>query len=216
MIDKLKSMLIWTYRIIKHLLIYLVVLTPLEIIGLIILFPVLLFVSKDSYSLPKYLAWFDNDTLDGINGSYSFRKDMKTRAEDDPSFLRLAYARYVWIALRNPLNSFQYQKLGIPLMLQIGPTRHLGDTNVGDMDYCGTEITEVDIFDTKVRTYWELYTIIPYRVPFYKQPLCIRIRLGWKLTSIRGIAQFALVFNPVMPFRGTCTHLNIIDGEFKD
>ncbi len=171
---------------------------PLELLGMVVLAVVLPFIKREAVQLPKFVRWFDNyesyylahnaSDLDGLIGPDYYLADNKI---DTSTAFKLFKARYNWLAIRNPLNYFQYMYLGAevdekPLLLTVAPPLMLDIDAEGGSEYAQT-------IDGK---YYEYYYIIPYkRFP----GKALRLRWGHKITSRRklsGREQFVFVISP--------------------
>ena len=174
----------WLIRIPIHLMKWLFIKIPMQLLGMIVLAPLLLFIPRDKEYLPKYFKWFDNadyyrkpkgSQIDGLSGDPGYRNQFK-----DPTGW---WARYCWLALRNPINYFQYYKLGVAYELG----------NISDISYSGNRFTSdwirkggsnnSGLFVAEVRirnrTYWELYWVFNW-----SDDRCLRLRLGWKINQV--------------------------------
>lgn len=193
--------------LIKNFLIWLLVVLPLTLLGMVILALYLPFLSREAKVLPRYLKWFDNwsgPERDGLAGyeHYSHPSQVHKRPSDMEGFC----ARYRWLALRNPVNYFQYSALGKwidPLGFQPLDGSKI-DLNVGDRSKEGLSYTYAAIFFMqqlmcKVK---ELYWVKAYTI--FGRRLCIRLRVGHKLNhsdSKAYMAQWVFSFSPFHPNR---------------
>ena len=178
-------------KCIKHFLVWLLLITPLQLLGavlLLIYLPIHLALInhnlRSSIKLPYFLRWFDN--ADQYVG------------RDTSTYIRVFnsgyYNLYTWLAWRNPLNYFGYTKLGV-----INTTNNtLPDDNIGDATGLqeGTRNITVTI-DGK--EYFEYYYIKKYGTN-----KCVRIRMGWKLagTEPGQISQWVFVISPYHSYKG--------------
>src|SRR3982750_1965184 len=90
-------------RLIKGLITLSLVILPLELVGILILYPVCRL--RGPKPLPVFLNWFDNaDHYFGRDTSVYF-----AGRDSGP------YEMYYWLAIRNPLNYFGYSVLGVTL-----------------------------------------------------------------------------------------------------
>ena len=216
-------------RIFLHTLIFFCVLTPLKLVGLLVLPWVLLFVPRDREYLPKLFRWFDNQEyhyaidkldpeIDGLAGDKLYRSQRNLR--DDSGFWKLWYERFIWLAIRNPVNYFQYAVLGLHVSagyellyhyttlpsdswkLQVGNTKNM---------YCGFARHDIRSYMKPKRDYWEYYWVKPYNL--FGTRRCIRLRMGWKIGNIKNLddhflqskaVQFTYNLNPWKTFEGTC------------
>lgn len=181
-------------NIIKHLLLFLLVILPLQLIGALLIIPSCILQEPTALiPLPKFLKWFDNaDQYVGRNT----QTYMAVYASGK-------WARYCWLAWRNPLNYFGYTILGIEIdqslkVLDDSPK----DIDIGDTTHSGTYTGLISLGN---KQYWELYKIIPYSL--FGNKLCLRIRLGWKLehTSDLKVGQrceWVFVISPFHAYTG--------------
>ena len=174
----------WLYRIPLHLLKWLLIKIPMQLLGMIILAPLLLFIPRDKEYLPRMFKWFDNadyyrkpkgSLIDGLSGDPEHRNQYK-----DPTGW---WARYYWLAIRNPINYFQYYKLGVAYELgNVTDIQHSGNRYTSDwirnktFKNNGLFIAEVTI---KNKVYWELYWVFNWN-----DSQCLRLRLGWKINQV--------------------------------
>src|SRR5690349_2988503 len=108
-------MILFIYRLIKRVLQWVIILLPLMLLGFIVLAVVLPFIPKDTEVLPKWLRWFDNYSGyrneypigDGLSGDPDYR--IRRRLDGHKN---LYWERLNWLALRNPVNYFNYKVLG--------------------------------------------------------------------------------------------------------
>lgn len=186
-------------RFLKHLLMFIGIILPLTVIGWIILYPVLLVLPKSSTALPRALVWFDNVDGDGLIGDLSNQQRNADKGIDPEG----AYAKYKWIAFRNPIQGFKYLVLGAPaneinLVTSVSRSYIVGQP-VGDYTSGGTLFAYSDN-----RQYYEYYYIIPYKVLTLN--LCVRIRFGWKLIGIadkpREYISWTFALSPWHTYRG--------------
>tara|TARA_R110002126_G_scaffold13516_1_gene58506 strand:+ start:268 stop:879 length:612 start_codon:yes stop_codon:yes gene_type:complete len=176
-------------KFIKHILVFFFVKFPLQIIGIPILAVLLLFIPEDREYLPKKFRWWDNHERytegnigdDSLSGSSHIRNEWS----NPTGWL----ARFYWLALRNPVNYFQYNILGrvkkSPYTLDVQRVRGFSfpsnKTNpkkwlqVGTHEYNtrGWYYQEVTNGDDKL---WEFYVIYPLFKKWH-----FRFRAGWKL-----------------------------------
>jgi hypothetical protein len=90
------SIILFIYRLFKHLGILLFICIPLEVIGWFILLPVCYFKGTNIAPLPTYLKWFDN--ADQYVGRDTSTYEQVVKSD--------WFNRYVWLAYRNPINAF--------------------------------------------------------------------------------------------------------------
>lgn len=118
-------------RLLRHTLVLLLMKVPLQLVGIVVLLPVLavLNIKGPIDRLPRPLRWFDNaesflverglkvtEEIDGVYG------DVYDPA--DKSWLSRTWQSYVWLGWRNPVNYFQTVTLG----------RVVDDTSAGVTD----------------------------------------------------------------------------------
>lgn len=188
MIELLK----FVYRLIKGLTTFIIVILPLQLVGILILYPVCYLVGPKP--LPAFLRWFDNaDQYIGRDTSVYF-------SVRDSGTANI----YYWLAIRNPLNYFGYQVLGVTLSGTELQTLHtaLDSINVGDgtNDHEGLLYSEVKQED---KTYYEYYYIKKYAI--FKQIKCFRFRLGHKFTEISKNSehvQWCFIISPYHSYDG--------------
>lgn len=183
-------------RIVKHLIILFLIVLPLQLIGMAVLAIVLPFIKKDTHNLPKYLKWFDNyefyyqedleDGLDGLAGPINYRKQRNIYPYGKYNYFKLLYERYIWLAIRNPVNYFKYSKLGIVWDRTARVTESNMKYNVGDQSDRGFFYQQVRL-DGK--NYYEYYWV--YKYPFIQK--CIRIRIGHKFGDPKYINNYSTV-----------------------
>ncbi len=180
-------MLKFLFRLLKHSLILLCVLLPLEVVGWLVLLPVIYFnqhrlIYGGSIKLPKLFRWFDNADI-----YEEFGRNPITYFKDVvPSGV---WYRYYWLAFRNPLNYFGYKVLGWKADINI-PGSAVGDSSG---DHAG-------IFRiTHIPPVYEYYLIHKWSAT-----KCLRFRLGWKLqnTKCGEWCQWVLVFQPYRSYGG--------------
>lgn len=168
----------------------------LQLVSIIVLPIVLLFVKKESETLPNAFAWFDNAEIrlgigakdDGLAGYPGYRAEMIPK-------YGLYLTRYIWLAFRNPVNYFQYNVLGAVIYADncIKDTEYY-DAGVGNKegDHEGLSILSLHTVYGKTRT-------DVYYVKKLTSTRCIRIRIGHKLKdpSFGGLylAQFVFTIN---------------------
>ncbi len=181
------------FRILRYLGFFLVVTLPLTVLGIICLAIYLPFCTKNPLNsieakLPRLLRFFDCADLYAEFG----RNPITYLTVVCP---KGRYARFVWIALRNPLNYFSYKYLGVTpqssivcltLSQTFSKSMPAGSkTTVGDsaQDAAGKFYVEY-LIDSKF--YYEYYIV--YKYPTYVDtylfrgtPTCLRFRLGHKL-----------------------------------
>lgn len=204
-----------TKSLVKHLLTLISIKLPLQIVSIPILAIALLFYLKDKrckgdlhdQRLPDFLKWLDNgDVLDrayGLNGDLGYQ--LKYSNLESPWTLYIM--RLNWLAFRNPINYFQYHKLGIQQediedLIYISERATFIGEEVGDWSSPG--VREVDILLTTGKTAFERYWI--YQYPFWPTK-CFRARIGWKFSNISKIDrakhfQWVFTVQPIKDYRG--------------
>ncbi len=188
-------------RFMKHLVTFLVFVLPLTILGWVILYPALLLLPKEATSLPRYLRWFDNVDGDGLIGD-TINVARNLALGVDPFGV---YAKYKWIAFRNPIQGFKYLVLGMPnkegMQSYYDTKVELPSLLVGDYTTGGYVIHETTVNNTR---YYEYYYIKPYRL--FNKSVCVRARFGWKLAGQfdrpRENISWTFAFNPFHTYRG--------------
>lgn len=182
-------------RLIDFMLMFFCFLLPMMIIGAIILLFVCPFMPKDKLQLPKYFRWWDN--VD----SYIGRDTRVYQSVCQQGW----WARYCWLAWRNPINYFDYVHLGLKWNgTELYDVYNSNEDDVGDGTYPGWRHIEVVQYDGKEwKPYFEYYLI--YKYPFAPK-YCLRFRCGWKIGDNKNkpdtLSQWCLVFNPLMPYTG--------------
>lgn len=113
-------------HIVVQLIKFLFIVLPLELLGLIVVAVALIPTLRDrrilqddlqEQRLSSIFRWFDvGDTIDqkyGLNGDLPYQLRFLDGDIVNPSAFKVWRMRYNWLALRNPLNWFQYNVLGI-------------------------------------------------------------------------------------------------------
>jgi len=172
----------------------------LQLVSIIVLPFVLPFIGKDKETLPDFLAWFDNNEIRMKNGKMDdgLAGYPEYRAEMIPKY-GLFLTRYIWLALRNPVNYFQYKVLGASIYPRITMYNAVAyDAQVGNKEgeHEGLSILEAV---TDVEGDREVLATDVYYVKKLTSTRCVRIRIGHKLKdpTYRDfyIAQFVLTIN---------------------
>lgn len=151
------------------------------IIGWLILPIILLFVSNTQYKLPALFRWWD--CVDSYIG-----RDTSVYE----SICKKGYwARYTWLAFRNPINYFGYKVLGFQFDgTEMYFTYNPEEFDIGDTSKPGERKIEL-LKNEKV--YYEFYLIKKW-----SQTKCLRIRIGWKIkdnmNAIGSWCQWVFVF----------------------
>jgi len=163
-------------QIIKHVGVFLLVVLPLTLLGILVL-PV---------TLPfGYVPWaMDNDTPDGRDGP--FRPGL--------TGWKKMLNQYDWLALRNPIHNFKVHKLGVrwrdiaeypPVKIGFSETEWLGSTAFRGIQYRRGE--------GNGKRYFELYVLCPVLLG-----RGLRVRIGWKFGPgpEQPIAQWVFTIHP--------------------
>ncbi len=200
----------FTGRLIKHVGLLLGVLLPLEIIGWVILLPILLVV-KDNLRLPVIFKWFDNADLWVGRNTETYEGIVKQGT----------WARYVWLAWRNPINYFGYAVMGYTVPAEGMPpvSEQIGVPGIGDHSKPGfyyIELTWIEkhlIFNplsvlntnslTEVEVAKRIYEY--YYVHQWSADRCLRFRMGHKIGAIErnkpgSTMQYVSVIQPYKDF----------------
>lgn len=178
-------------RFLKHLLIFVCVLIPLQIVSAVLLPFVLPFYRGP---LPRALRWFDN--ADQFNG-----RDTSVYKSVIQQGIRY---QYYWLVLRNPLNYFGYFVLGLTINANFTQRilHNAPDGEVGDATNCvpGLFYTEVEM---EGKTYYEYYYIKTYTIGSTVR--CLRVRIGHKFgddVSYGQHTQFVGLISPWHSYSG--------------
>ena len=182
------------WRIFTHILILLLVCIPLELIGCIVLLPVVYYQGGVFTQLPRIIRWFDN--ADQFIG-----RDTSTyQAVAESGW----WNRYLWLAFRNPSNYFGYTVLGHKVKEKLSLVSYDADTAslpIGDRvgENPGTEYTVVNDAGTEV---WQYHKIIKW-----SDTKCARFLIGWKIFDIEknevgSIIQWACTIQPYKDYTG--------------
>ncbi len=184
-------MLLFTCRLIKHLFVLFIIIFPLQLLGVIVLLPVLT-VNRGSRQLPKVLRYFDNADM------YIGRDTSVYDSVRDSGI----WNQFVWLALRNPLNYFGYTVLGTCPQTSIEALEEtISSERIGDTTSPGFYHAEALIDG---RRYFEYYWIYKYNMmPKY----CFRLRLGHKLKYVKenklnNYIQWVCVISPFHSYTG--------------
>lgn len=206
----MKELVKFVFRFLKHLLVFVCILFPLQVLGALVL---LLYLPINRISvvaklvkklspnirLPYILRWFDNADI---------YPDIK---RDSSTYVGIWsqgwWAQYCWLAWRNPLNYFGYKILGLDINTGVTVDQKIytgqDSLNVGDAtgQKSGLFYTEVGVDD---KIYYEYYYIYVYTLPTKSTPLCVRFRMGHKLGEITDpkFCQYVSVISPFHSFRG--------------
>src|SRR5690606_22399774 len=84
-------------------------------------------------------------------------------------------ARFHWLAIRNPINYFQYKVLGRELSVNNSIKKIKGDLKVGTHDW-NTRGYYYQEVENDGETLWELYVVYPLFKNYH-----FRLRMGWKI-----------------------------------
>lgn len=182
----MSSIFKFIYRLVLNILMLVFVSLPLELLGIIILLPVVYWnqrklLSGGSCQLPYILRWFDCADI------YSkFKRDPFTY------FARVipngVLYRYYWLALRNPCNYFGYNVLGFRSDLDI-PSTDIGDMTGG----------QPGLHTVESQGRYEYYLIYKWN-----DKKCFRFRMGWKLSDTKtgDFVQRVFVVQPYKDYFG--------------
>ena len=186
-------MLLFIYRLILQTITFFFLLLPLMLIGAIILPFVCPFISKDELQLPALFRWWDNAD------SYLNRDTSAYKTVCQAGW----WSRYCYIAWRNPINYFDYLRMGLIWRgNEVYTTYNPDEDNIGDgfNQIPGWRHIEVNQNGKK---YWEYYLIYVY--PFNKK-VCFRWRSGYKIKDKNNptgtITQWCLVLSPWKEYDG--------------
>lgn len=192
-------MLLAIFRFVTQLLKFLIVVLPLMIAGWFILAILLLFIPNNDTKLPALFRWFDN--VDGYIG--------RDTSVFDAVCAQGWWARYCWMAWRNPINYFGYMYLGFQFTsggkyLSVDPSQF----NVGDTSQAGFRYIEYEQNDTSIDAIM-LGGKIYYEYCYIKKwsaTKCLRFRFGWKIVNnsnpIGSYCQWVFVFQPHKAYTG--------------
>lgn len=174
------------YRFVKHFIVWCLQ-ELLVLAGIPILAIALLFVPRNATKLPYFLRWFDSWDV-GLSGNGDYYASQK-----DPTGW---WARFNWLALRNPINYFNYKYLAVDDHLhEITRSGHDNKTVLTDGGYSYVEMAEC----VTGKVYYEY--ILEYKYHLFGKPVSFRFRLGWKFAgrSHDGKYQWVLQFHPFKP-----------------
>ncbi len=201
-------------------MIYLFICLPLQLVGIPLVALAVLVQPWDAYRLPKFLKWFDL----ADNYPEEFARSNETYvAQILPAG---KFARFNYIALRNPTNYFCYKYLSVKFLRisAFGCSRSLQPDyldamdpelakvlllqDIGDNGVSGLSEIEIDgiTIDDTAKHVWEYYRI--YRYTIFGITKCVRIRIGWKLSEFSDEnqgkwLQWVFVISPFHSFTGT-------------
>ncbi len=192
-------------RFIFRLSQWLLICLPLMVLGTAVLAIVLPFIPASAETLPKALAWFDNysgralgyPAGDGLSGDPTYRA--KRFLEGHTNQL---WERYYWLALRNPINYFDYTILGHTYGEAVGITALIleGSMSVSDAPPVtpGFKYLELDDNGTTLYEYYyvsKAYTLFGHKYEF-------KVRFGHKIGNIHEATpgqttQWVFDINPI-------------------
>jgi hypothetical protein len=187
----------------------------------------------ENQRLPKLLSWWDvGDPIDrkyGLNGDLGYQSKQFLNSddalregvlynavalmydrEDEGKWIpwyKIYWARFNWLALRNPANGFQYNVLGLKVEDIYQPIELINNTHdnevhaeglgvtlldfhklpeVGNWSNAGYRYTNMQTISKRVlgdSTAREIYLVYLYPKWFKvrEQRMCLRIRIGYKL-----------------------------------
>ncbi len=173
-------------RLLKNVGLLVFILWPLELLGILILLPIIALnqrqlSSKGSIKLPVCFRWFDNaDIYEEFN-----RNSVTYLSKVVPEGVLY---RYYWLAIRNPLNYFGYKVLGYKATRAIAGSP-IGDDNGKTPGYVVYDVDNVYEY---------------YYIKKWSATKCLRFRLGWKLQNTKAgeWAQWVLVLQPYKDYWG--------------
>ncbi len=162
--DCFSGILLFVYRLSINTLSFLLIQIPLQIIGILILYPVCRVYSIGAF--PFALRWFDSAD------PYVNRDTSQIQQVNQQTTLQ----KYYWVAIRNPINYFAYRYLGFVFPQN---TKYIlyGNLDVGDStgDEPGYRYLETD------QGYYEyLY------VKRLGETKCFYFRMGWKVGDLKN------------------------------
>ncbi len=176
------------YRLITRLIIFLVICVPVMLLGMIVLLPYLPF--SNSKQLPYLLRWFDC-------ADFYVGRDTGTYE----GVVALGWwARYTWLAFRNPMNYFDYQYLGLHISTPIEYIRYNPEEDL--IDNKNKEgLRYVEIVNGDGKTYYEYFYIKKLSAT-----KCFRFRMGWKIKDKDQydgkVIQWCFVISPYYSYTG--------------
>lgn len=183
--------LLFIYRLIRNLAVLFCIALPLEISGWFILLVVLLFVPKTQLKLPRAFIWFDCADM-YVGRDYSVYQAVCAQGY---------WARYLWLAWRNPCNYFGYTHLSFIFnstgkYLIANPNEfNVGNTTGAIPGFRYIEYVQND------GTYYEYCWIKKWN-----SAKCLRFRMGWKIENnsnpINSYCQWVTVLQPYIDYSG--------------
>ena len=194
--------------VIKHLITFLFVKLPLNVLGFVVVGVVLVFYIRDkrimradllSQRFPKLLYWWDNgderDMKYGLNGDPGYQYRFLLADGSDVTAWAIYKMRYNWLAWRNPLGGFQHNVLGVPegnrfvsgfynytpgQIVTTVPDDYNHVQEVGDWYYPGFSYRAITINFKQLREYYLIW-VFPKFMQKFKETKCLRIRFGYKI-----------------------------------
>ena len=163
------------YRFIKHIIVWILVELPLTLIGIPVLAIALLFIPREATELPRYLKWFDSWDV-GLQGNGRYYDELKDKTG--------WWGRFNWLALRNPINYFNYKVMGCK-----PDSGYMWYIKTGDL----SSYTEVSSGN---KIYYEYFYEKPYTV--FNSQRIFHFKLGWKFggRAHKGVYEWALQVQP--------------------
>lgn len=188
-------MLKFFLRLINNLAKFAACSLPLQGIGAIALAVYIPFAktTKANKSLPYCLRWFDC-------ADFYFDRDTST-------YLKVIeqgkWARYCWLAWRNPINYFNYKYMGFYMddkATIVGGILWDISQKVGDATGCVPGYFHIEVLCSG-KIYYEYYYILKY-----SDTTCLRFRMGWKIGQnpilVPGYVQDVFVVAPYKSYSG--------------
>ena len=172
----------------KHLLVFVFVVLPLILIGIPVLAIVLLFVKRDAVRLPSAFKWWDNhdsygkpekNPPDGLSGNPT-KNDW--------------WSRFYWLALRNPLNYFQYRKLGFQHPIPVAHQYY--NNGIAYPDGVVQDLFMHKRYKINGKDYFEIFYIKTFGSSRY-----LRLRIGWKIEQFNYMSPDRQWVFSLTPFR---------------
>lgn len=162
----------------------------MQVIGLIII-PFILLCIGDNPKFPSCFKWLDNFDHWGDRDTSTYDAIIKSGF----------WARYNFIALRNPLNYFGYAVLGIqvtdtPIVVESNEHYTVGDSSGKESGFL---YQDVDYGVHRVYEYYYIYKFSPTK--------CFRFRMGYKIgdpksNKIGSYIEQVLVIQPYKSYTG--------------
>ena len=184
-------------RLIRNLLVLFCVAIPHEIIGWVVLPFVLLFVPKTQIKLPALFRWFDNADI------YAGRDYSVYQYVCNQGY----WARYLWLAWRNPCNYFGYFYLSFVFNARgkytvFDPSQvNVGNTTGARAGYRYIEYVQLSPVSSALDTYYEYCYIKKW-----SSTKCLRFRMGWKIGNntnpVGSYCQWVCVLQPYIDYSG--------------